>query len=244
MATARQFSVLYNLVAQICQDQSTEGLTNAKTGINTIIKELTREFKLPEMFKGQDSDVYVTPAIGVGPQSLTLATDVSRVENVWWVDNAATIYELDEIQSDDMWLTETDMDSTGDPVVYRDFQPNNAGDHKLQIWTAPNTGWVSKSGGKLYYSYWSQLVQLVNDSDIPNIPYELDTILVNGGIVEMSMMQGDSTLIGIYSQKYMDDKGELRAWLIKQKSKDGQLAPAEPMGVFGKGEGVRGYKIG
>lgn len=243
MATARTFLQLYTSVATKGQDLSANGLSSAKDGINTIIKEITREFKLPEMFKGQDSSVFVTPSIGKGPQLLTLANDISRLESVWWVDNSATIYTLDEIQSDQDWLNQTDMDSDGDPDVYRQFQPDNAGNHKIQIWTAPNTGWVSKSGGNLLYSYWAQLVQLVNDGDIPAIPYELDTILVNGGLVEMARDQGDDVLLNLYIPKYEDDKGELRKWIIKQKARDGQLEPAEAMGVFGRNSGVRGYKI-
>lgn len=243
MATARTFLQLYTSVAAKCQDLSSDGLSSAKDGINTVIKEITREFKLPEMFKGQDSSIFVTPSVGVGPQLITLASDISRLESVWWVDNVATIWPLVEIQSDEDWLIQTDMDSDGDPVVYRQFQPDNAGNHKIQIWTAPNTGWVAKSAGKLLYSYWAQLSQLVNDSDVPAIPYELDTILVNGGVVEMARDQGDDVLINLYGPKYEDDKGEMRKWIIKQKSRDGQLEPADPLGVFGRGSGVRGYKI-
>lgn len=242
MATARAFSVLYNLVAQICQDESTDGLTNAKSAINTIIKEITREFKLPEIFKGQDNSVYVSPVVQVGPQILTLATDVVRLEDVYWIENVANIYQLEEVVSDDDWLRKTDLNTQGDPYLYRDFQTDSAGNHSMQIWPSPNSGWVSKTSGKLNYTYWAQLAQLSADVDIPALPYELDTILVNGGVVEMARMQGDTTLISLYLSKYEDDKGEMRAWLLKQREKDVQMEPDEPMGVFGRGgSSQRGY---
>lgn len=242
MSTARTFTVLYNLVAQICQDQSTEGLTNAKSGINTIIKEITREFKLPTIFKGQDNSVYVSPSISTGPQLITLATDVVRLENVFWVENASNIYQLEEVVSDEDWLKKTDMNTQGDPYLYRDFETDSAGNHKIEIWPSPNSGWVSKTTGKLNYTYWAQLAQLSADGDIPSLPYELDTILVNGGVLEMARMQGDTTLISLYMSKYEDDKGELRAWLTKQHERDVQLEPDEPMGMFGRGSTQqRGY---
>jgi hypothetical protein len=240
--TARQFSVLYGLVAQICQDESSNGKANAKVAINTIIKELTREFELPQMMKGQDQSVYVTPIVGVGPQFLTLATDIIRLENVFWVDNSSQIFQLEEIESDEEWLSTIDENSDGDPLVYRDFETDSAGNHKIQIWPSPGAGWVSKSGGKLYYTYWAQLAQLSGDSDVPNLPYELDTILVNGGVLEMARMQGDTALIGLYSGKYEDDKGEIRAWILRQHEKDVQMGPDEPMGTFGQAGGFRGYK--
>lgn len=250
MATARQFSVLYTLVQTICGDLSSNGKAQAQSAINTVIKEINREFDMPEFFKGYDSSIFVTPLVGTGPQLLSLASDVVRLSNVWWVDNAQTIWQLIEIPNDSDWLEMTDMDSDGDPVVFRYMQPASGNANgQLQIWTAPNTGWVSKSTGKLYYSYWSQFGQLVNDSDIPNIPYELDTILVNGGVVEMSRQQGDYVLLGPqggdYLNKYQEiDMGCLRAWSIKQHTKDGQMAPDQPMGVFGRGSGARGYNLG
>lgn len=234
-------------MATICQDQSTNGMTQAKDGINTIIKELTREFKLPQMFKGQDRSVFVTPTIGTGTQLLNLAADVSSLSTVFWVDNNSTINQLTEVPGDEDWNEMTDVNSTGDPVVYRYFQPSNTTQSsvaQLEIWTAPQSGWVSKSGGKLYYTYWAQLAQLVNDGDIANIPYELDTVLINGGVVEMARQQGDSVLMNMYLAKYEDDKGEIRAWIIKQRTKDGQLQPDQPEGVFGQGAGFRGYKQG
>lgn len=245
MATARQFSLLYNKVAQICQDLSPNGIIQAKDGINTVIREMTKMFKLPEMFKGQDNSIFVTPTLGTGTQLINMASDMVRLSNVWWVDNAQTIWPLTEITNDSDWLVQTDQDSTGDPVVYRYFQPSSGGSlSQLEIWTAPDAGWVSKSNGKLYYSYWAQLAQLSADGDIPNLPYELDTILINGGVVEMAQQQGDSTLIEMYKDKYMDDQGEVRAWIIKQRTQDGQMAPDQPMGTFGVGAGNRGYKIG
>ena len=41
----------------------------------------------------------------------------------------------------------------------------------------------------------------------------------------------------------MDDEGEVRAWLIKLKTKDGQMKPADTQGVFGFNNGYTGYKI-
>lgn len=249
MATARQFSVLYNKVATVCGDLSTDGIAQAKDGINTIIKEITKKFDLPQMFKGADKSVFVTPTVGYGTQLLSLAPDVVRVTNVWWQDNASTNWPLDEITNDSDWLQDTDNDSDGDPVVFRYFQPSSINvNAQMEIWTAPNTGWVSKSGGFLYYSYWAQLAQLVNDSDIPALPYELDTILVNGGVVEMARQQGDYFLLseqgGDYKNKYEDDIGEVRAWVIKQHISDGQMRPEVPIGTFGRASGTRGYKIG
>lgn len=244
MATARAFSVLYDLVGKICQDESTTGDTIAKTSINTIIKELTREFKLPTIFKGQDNSVYVTPSAGTGPQLITLATDIVRLENVFFIENSSNVFTLDEVQSDQAWLEQTDQDSSGDPVLYRDWQTDSAGNHKIQIWKSPNSSWISKSGGRLYYTYWAQLSQLSADADIPSIPYELDTILVNGGVVEMARSQGDTVLLASYQGKYEDDKGELRAWLIKQRERDGQLEPDEPKGTFGNASGYDRYTIG
>lgn len=242
MATARAFSVLYALVAKICQDQSTDGLLNAKSGINTVIKELTREFKLPSIFKGQDNSVYVTPTQAVGPQLITLASDIVRLSNVFWIDNSRQIFQLTEIESDDEWLQAIDMNRDGDPSIYRDFQTNSAGVPQIQIWPGPSSSWVSRSSQRIYYTYWAQLAQLSADGDVPAIPYELDPILVNGGIVEMARMQGDTTLIGLYEKKYEDDKGELRKWIIKQHERDIQMEPDQPQGVFGQDYGT-GYKI-
>lgn len=239
---ARQFSVLYNLVAKICQDQSTDGVANAKQAVNTIIQEVSKQFKLPQMLIGQDQAAFVSPTVGIGVQQLTLATNVSRVENVYWIDNSSVVWPLEQISDDLAWLERVDQNSQGNPLIYRVFLPNSAGNNVIQIWTAPGSGWVSQSGGKLYYTYWSELVQLVNDTDVPAIPYELDTVLVNGGIVEMSRMQGDSTLLQLYEPKYIDDLGEIRAWLIKQRSQDAQMEPDAPMGVYGRERGVRGYK--
>lgn len=244
--TTNTFSYFYNKVASICQDLSTNGIAQAKDGVNTIIKELTREFKMPQMFKGQDRSAFVSPSVGFGTQLLSLATDVVSLSSVYWVDNAQTIYQLTEIPGDSDWNEMTDFDSQGDPVAYRYFQPSNTGQSsvaQIEIWTAPNTGWISKANGKLYYTYWAQLAQLVNDADIPNIPYELDTVLTNGGIVEMARQQGDDKLIELYMSKYEDDKGEIRSWIIKQRTEDGQMQPAQPEGVFGRGAGFRGYKI-
>ena len=240
--TARNFLSLYSLVSTICQDVSTAGKAQAKVGINSIIKDITREFKLPDMFKGQDNSVFVLPSVSRGPQTLKLPSDVRSLENVWWVDNTDTIYQIDEIDSDEDWLSSIDMYSDGDPEVYRDFVKNSSGDNQIQIWPSPNDGWVSKSGGKLYLSYWAQLVQLSADADIPNIPYELDPILVNGGVVEMARMQGDTALLNVYLAKYEDDKAEMRAWIVRQHEKDVTMTPDSPMGMFGRSRG-RGYKI-
>jgi hypothetical protein len=249
MSTARQFSVLYNLVAGICGDLSTNGIVQAKSGINTVIKKINSEFDMPSFFKGADKSVYVTPSVGVGTQILTLASDFVRMSNVWWQDNASTNWPLTEITNDDDWLDETDSDSTGDPVVFRTFQPSSIEvTAQMEIWTSPNTGWVSKAGGLLYYSYWAQFAQLVNDSDIPNLPYELDTILVDGGVCDMARQQGDYVLLstegGDYKQEYFDGIGRLRAWIIKQKTQDGQMKPDVPSGAFGSASGTRGYKLG
>lgn len=241
--TTNTFSYFYNKIATACQDQSTGGIVQAKDGVNTVIKEITREFKLPEMFKGQDQTVFVSPSVGVGPQQLTLATDIVRLSDVYWVDNVSTVFELVEVPGDKDWNNQIDFSSTGDPAIYRYFQPNSAGLAKIQIWTAPNAGWIAKSGGKLYYTYWAQLSQLSADGDIPNLPYELDTILTNGGILEMSRQQGDTTLMALYKDKYEEDKGEMRAWILRQRTEDGQMQPDQPEGVFGRGEGQRGYRI-
>ena len=249
MATARQFSVLYNLVAGICGDLSTNGIAQAKSGINTTIKKINSEFNMPAFFKGADKSIFVTPTVGFGTQILTLASDFVRMSNVWWQDNASTNWPLQEITNDSDWLDETDNDSDGDPVVFRTFQPSSIEvTAQIEIWTAPNTGWVSKSGGILYYSYWAQFAQLVNDSDIPNLPYELDTILVDGGVCDMARQQGDYILLGPqggdYKAEYEKGIGLLRAWIIKQHIEDGQMRPDVPMGTFGRGSGTRGYKIG
>lgn len=244
MATARQFSVLYNKTAKICQDLSTDGISQAKDGINTVIRELTKKFKMPEMFKGYDQSIFVSPTVGIGVQTLSLNADVVRVENVWWIDNAQTNWNLDEIDNDEDWINQTDNFSSGQPYAYRYFQPSSGNANaQLQIWMSPNSMWISQSGGKLFYSYWAQLAQLVNDSDVPNLPYELDTILINGGVVEMARQQGDTTLIELYQEKYTDDEGEIRAWLINQKTKDGQLRPDSPQGTFGQNSGTSGYRI-
>ena len=249
MALARQFSLLYNKVAKNCGDLSTDGITQAKDGINAIIKKINSEFDMPAFFKGADKSVFVTPTVGWGTQILTLASDFVRMSNVWWQDNASTNWPLEEITNDSDWLDETDNDSTGDPVVFRTFQPSSIEvTAQLEIWTAPNTGWVNKSSGILYYSYWAQFAQLVNDSDVPNLPYELDTILVDRGTVEMGRGQGDYVLIGPeggnYKQEYEDSIGRLRAWIIKQHIEDGgNMKPAVPMGVFGRQQGTRGYRI-
>ena len=244
--TTNTFSYFYNKIATICQDQSTNGIAQASDAVNTVIKEITREFRLPEMFKGQDQSAYVRPTIGLGTQLLSLAADVSRLSTVYWVDNAETIYQLTEIPGDSDWNEMTDFQSTGDPVVFRYFQPSNINQSsvaQIEIWSAPNQGWLSKSNGNLYYTYWAQLAQLVNPTDIPNLPYELDTILTNGGILEMARQQGDDKLISLYSAKYEDDKGEMRAWIVKQRTQDGQMQPEQPEGVFGRGAGYRGYKM-
>lgn len=244
MATARQFSILYGKTAQICQDLSSTGLSQAKDGINTVIKELTRDFKLPEMFKGYDNSIFVTPPIGIGVQTVSLAPDLVRLSNVWWIDNAQTNWQLDEIDNDRDWTASVDNFSTGQPNIYRYFQPSSGNANaQLQIFMAPNTSWVNQSGGKLYYSYWAQLAQLVNDADIPNLPYELDTVLVNGGVVEMARQQGDNVLIGMYEEKYEDDRGSIRAWINKLRTVDGQMKPDQPQGVFGYNSGISGYKI-
>lgn len=245
MATARTFVTLYTLVAKRCQDLSPDGLQSAKDGINTVIRELTKMFKLPEMFKGYDQSIFVTLPVAVGVQTTSLNADVVRVENVWWIDNAETNWPLDLIENDEDWLNQTDNFSTGQPYAYRYFQPSSGNANaQLQTWMGANTSWITQSnGGKLYYSYWAQLSQLSADSDIPNLPYELDTVLVNGGIVETARSQGDTTLIDLYQAKYEDDQGEMRSWLIKQKSKDGQLKPDAPQGTFGQNSGSSGYKI-
>lgn len=256
MAIARQFSLLYQKVQTICQDQSSEGKTQAQDGINTVIRELTKMFNMPQQFKGWDKSVFVSPTATVGVQTLSLNSDVVRVENVWWIDQAQTNWELDEIQSDEDWLSQTDNYQSDQPLIYRYFQPANVSyaTPQMQIFPGATSAWISQSGGKLYYSYWSQLVQLVNDSDIPNLPYELDTVLINGGVVEMARQQGDNVLIGngrpmdgggdgMYLSKYNDDLGEIRAWIIKLKSKDGQMRPDAPQGVWGTNTGFTGYKI-
>ncbi len=249
MATARQFSVLYNLVATICGDLSSNGLSQAQNSINTTIKKINSEFKMPEFFKGYDNSIFVTPTVGVGTQILSLASDVVRLENVWWIDNAQTNWPLDEITSDSEWLSVTDKFSTIEPEVYRYFQPSaNNANAQIQIWPAANSAWIQQSGGKLYYSYWSQFAQLSADSDIPNIPYELDPILVDGGVVEMARQQGDYVLLspngGDYLNEYERDKGNMRAWLIKQHSKDGTVTPDMAQGSFGISSGSSGYKVG
>lgn len=246
MALARNYQTLYQKVQQICQDLSTEGMIQAQDGINTIIRELTKMFNMPQQFKGWDNSVFVTPSIATGVQTLSLNSDVVRVENIWWIDNAQTNWELTEIQSDEDWLAQTDNYQSDQPLIYRYFQPANVSyaAPQLQIFPGATASWIAQSGGKLYYTYWAQLTQLSNNSDIPNLPYELDTVLVNGGVVEMSRQQADSVLMGMYEEKYQDDLGEIRAWIIRMKSKDGQMKPDAVQGVFGTNTGFTGYKIG
>jgi hypothetical protein len=245
MATARNYTTLQNLVATICQDLSTNGLAQAGIGINTIIKELTREFKMPQMFKGWDKSVFLTPSVTTGVQTLSLNSDVVKIESVWWVDDAQTNWQLDQITSDEDWLTQTDNYQSDEPLVYRYFQPANVSYAvpQIQIFPGATAAWIAQSGGNLYYSYWAQLVQLVNPTDIPNLPYELDTTLVNGGVTEMARQQGDNVLIKMYKEKYEDDKGEIRAWIIKQRTQDGQMRPDNPQGVWGTNTGFTGYRI-
>lgn len=244
MATARTFTVLYNLVATIGQDLSTNGISQAKTGINTVIKELTRSFKLPEMFKGYDNSIFIVPTIGIGVQTYSLNSDVVRLSNVWWVENSSDNWQLEEINNDIDWNLQTDNSSTGQPTIYRYFQPSSGNANtQLQVWMGANSSWLAQCNSKLYYSYWAQLAQLSGDSDVPSLPYELDTVLVNGGVVEMARQQGDSVLMEMYQTKYEDDLGEIRAWLIKQKVKDGQMKPDISQGAFGTNSGMTGYKI-
>lgn len=244
MAQARQFSILYNKVAQICQDLSSDGIAQAKDGINTVIKELTKKFKLPEMFKGYDNSVFVSPPVGIGVQTLTLANDVVRLSNVWWIENTSDNWPLEEVIDDIDWNARTDNNSTGQPTLFRYFQPSSGNSNaQLQIWMGANSSWLAQCNGKLFYSYWAQLAQLSADSDIPALPYELDTILVNGGVVEMARQQGDTVLIGLYETKYEDDEGEIRSWIIKQKTVDGQMKPDFPQGVYGQSSGRTGYRI-
>jgi len=243
MAIARQYSVLQNLVATIGQDLSTNGLAQAGVGINTVIKELTKMFKMPQMFKGDNNTVFVTPPTGLGVVTVSLGvTDLVSLENVWWIEESQENWQLDEITNNSDWLSMTDNFSTGQPSVFRYFQQSSS-NPQIQIWQGPNSAWVGQSGGNLYFSYWAQLSQLVNPTDVPNLPYELDTVLVNGGVLEMARMQGDDVLIELYQPKYEDDLGEIRAWLIKLKTKDGQLSPDIPQGTFGFNDQSVGYRL-
>lgn len=247
MATARAFSVLYGLVAQICQDESTAGLTNAKTAINTIIKELTRDFKLPEMIKGEYGDIFISvPAQtqGLGYQKVSLGvTDISRLRDVWYEQNGR-IYPLEPADSYEDWLSKVDNHTVGDPELYIAFLPDSAGSFYTQIWPGASSAWVSNtSTGKLKFSYISQLTQLSADGDIPNIPYELDTALVNGGIMEMARMQADNVLMTLYQDKYKEDRGEIRSWLLRQMPRDVTIGPADAQGTFGQDKQRQGYKL-
>jgi hypothetical protein len=237
-----QFSVTYNNVALVCQDTSTNGLSNAKLGINTVILALSRRFRFPQKLVGADNSVYVTPAIGAGVQILNIANDVDRIENVWWVDLASTIWILDQITDDEEWLQSVDENTSGQPIIFRTFIPASSGYNVMQIWEGPNAAWVSESTGKLYYSYWQQLTKLVNDTDVPAIPYSLQNVLYNGGIYETAKIQGDTELMAVYKADYDNDMKEIEAWIIRQAAKDGQMQPDEALGVFGGQSGMRGYK--
>ena len=242
MAIARAFSVLYNLVAQKAQDQSAQGLINAQVAINDVIKEITREFKLPGMLKGIQNDIFVSPVVGVGPQNLVIASDMRSIENVWYIEGGET-YELEQATSDEDWIESTDETTSGDPEIFRVFPMDSAGNNKMQIWPSPNSSFIANALGQVFYSYWAQLVPLVADADVPNIPYELDTILVNGGVLKVCEDQGDDTLINIYGPKYEDDKGAMRSWITKQNAKDGVVAPDDPPGVYGRNNNKHGYRI-
>lgn len=243
MAIARQFSLLYGKVQTICQDQSSNGTVQAKDGVNTVIRELTKMFKMPQMFKGYDNSVFVTPSVGIGVIKVALGvTDLVSLSDVWWIDESEENWPLSEITNDGDWLSMTDNFSTGQPSIFRYFQQSSS-NPQMQIWQGPNSAWALQSGGKLYFSYWAQLAQLVNDTDVPNVPYELDTVFINGGVVEMARQQGDDVLIKLYQEKYEDDLGEIRAWLIKLKTKDVQLTPDIPQGTFGMDDQSVGYRI-
>jgi hypothetical protein len=237
-----QFSITYNNVATVCQDVSSNGIANSKLGINTVILALSRRFKFPQKLVGSNNDVFVTPLVGAGVQQITIANDVDRIENVWWIDESSENWMLDQITDDQEWLLNTDSNTQGQPLVYRVLLPNNSGNNIMQIWEGPSTAWVSQSGGKLYYSYWQQLVKLVNDTDVPAIPYSLQNVLYNGGIYETAKIQADTDLMAVYKADYDNDMKEIEAWIIKQASKDGQLEPDDPLGVYGRQYGERGYK--
>lgn len=241
--TPDTFVTTYTNVATVAQDTSTNGLANAKLGINTVILALSRRFKFPQKLVGSNNDIYVPLTIGTGTQQVTIAVDVDRIENVWWIDSSSEMWILDQITDDEMWLQLIDESTSGQPLIYRVLLPNNAGNNVLQIWQAPNSSWISQSSNKLYYSYWQQLVKLVNDSDVPAIPYSLQNVLYNGGIYETAKIQGDTELMTVYKADYDNDMKEIEAWIIKQASKDGQMQPEEPLGVFGGSTGQRGYKI-
>ncbi len=159
--TARTFTILYNLVAKRCQDTSSDGLQNAKDGINDVIKELTREFKkLPAQLIGWDKTQFVSPSVGTGIQSFTIASNITKIENVIWISNNSEQFVLDQITDDQDWWQKTDQNSQGDPLIFRVHLPDNNGNNTIETWPGASSGWQSYSGGKLYYTYWSQLSQL------------------------------------------------------------------------------------
>ena len=94
---ARSFLTLYTIVAANCQDESTAGITQAKDAINSVIKDITREFDLPQQFLGRDG-VALALTAGTGRKSFTLATDVKKLSKVWFEQNGI-IETLDEIRS-------------------------------------------------------------------------------------------------------------------------------------------------
>lgn len=246
--TTNNFSYFYNKIATICQDQSANGLSQAKDAVNTVIKKLTAEFKFPQMFKGFDQSIYINLSSLSLPQdgvmTLTLSqTDIVRLSDVFWVDNNQGIQRLQEVPGDQDWNDTVDDNSNGDPAIFRSFQPSNAGTTKLQLWPGINQGWVNKTDGNLFYTYWAQLSQLVNDSDIPNLPYELDYVLTSGGVIEMARQQGDNVLMALYKDDYEMDKGNIRAWIIKQRTQDGQMQPDQQEGAFGRAVGITGYGV-
>ncbi len=188
------------------------------------------------------SSIFISPSVGVGIQNNNLANNISKIENVFWISNNSEQKILRQITDDEEWLSLTDQNSQGDPAVFRVLLPASDGNNKIQTWPGCSSGWQNYSGGKIYYTYWAELAQLSADSDIPALPYELDTILVNGGVYLTALTQGDTVLLAEYERKYEDDKGEMRAWLINQRAKDGQQRPDVPMGVFGSERSVSGYK--
>ena len=123
----------------------------------------------------------------------------------------------------------TDNYSFGTPVLYRCFNPDNAGNHKIQIWPAPDSGFLAQCSSQLLYSYWQQLTQLSGDNEVPAVPYELDNIFEDGGSLYMAKKQGDNILMAMYKGEYEQRKGELRAWLIDQFGEDYTLKPEQPL---------------